>query len=133
MSLNNFCVSSLNCYNLKANLAYCIYLVETSNIIFFSELWTKKNEFHLIQKLTSKKCHRNSPIYQSDIPNSSFKGRPFGGLCWILDDYCDVIESTFFNRYLSFIHVRIKDQEMLFFGVYMPFFNRKNKKESIFQ
>jgi len=87
MFLKNISISSLNCNNLKANFSYCKFLVENSSICYLSELWTKKNEYHLIQNLRDNHDNKiNPPLYQSDMQNCQMKGRPFGGQCWFLDE-----------------------------------------------
>ncbi|CAF1026488.1 unnamed protein product [Brachionus calyciflorus] len=93
----------------------------------------QKNEFHIIKDLASTKFHKNIPLYQSDIPDylSKFSGRPYGGQCWFLDDSCDLIDSEFFNRHSSYVHFKMKGQEFVIFGVYMPFYNNKHKNESV--
>jgi hypothetical protein len=59
------------------------------------------------------------------------KGRPFGGQCWLLDDSCELIDNYFFNKHSSYVHIKLKGQEIVIFGVYMPFLNKKKKNESI--
>ncbi|RNA03562.1 hypothetical protein BpHYR1_002962 [Brachionus plicatilis] len=63
--------------------------------------------------LASSRYHKNTPLYQSDMPDYLGKssGRPYGGQCWFLDDSCDLIESDFFNRHSSYVHLKIKGQE----------------------
>ncbi|RMZ97212.1 hypothetical protein BpHYR1_025999, partial [Brachionus plicatilis] len=73
---------------------------------------------------------RNLPLYQSDIPIKKIKGRPFGGQCWLLDNTCELLGNEFLGRHLSYIHIKIHGYELVIIGVYMPFYNRKNKNKN---
>ena len=57
-------LSALNVKGLKGNILYSKYLTQCSNIIFFSELWTRPNEINLIQEL-SKESIKNSYTNQT--------------------------------------------------------------------
>lgn len=120
-------LSCLNCKNLKGNFVYAQYLTEISNIIYLNELWTKKNEINIINDLVSSKFKKNRPIYKSDMTDVPTKGRPFGGQCWLLDDSCDILESEFISRHLSFVNFKIFDSEFIAIGVYMPFNDPKKE------
>jgi hypothetical protein len=63
-----------------------------------------------------------------NVPN--INGRPFGGQAWIYPKKFDLLDNNFLSRYVSYIHLKINEQEILLVGAYMPFDNSKNKKES---
>ena len=59
------------------------------------------------------------------------RGRPFGGQAWILNSKLDIVNHEFFNRHLSYIHLKKNETEYMIVGAYMPFDNSKKRDDSL--
>jgi hypothetical protein len=59
------------------------------------------------------------------------RGRPFGGLAWVIDREFKKLDFEFFSRYCSFIHVKKGEVELAFIGLYLPFDNPQNRIDSL--
>ena len=69
-------------------------------------------------------------FHKSDMDHTYKKGRPFGGLLWVINSQFKVLEYSFINRHLTFIHLKFYDFEFVCIGVYMPFDNSKKRDHS---
>jgi hypothetical protein len=126
--LNQVSISSLNVKNLKSNMIYSKFLTGVTDISFFSELWLKQSEFALIQSLNPNKRF----LFKSDMdPYNHKRGRPFGGLAWVIDSEFEVLDFEFFSRYCSFIHLKKGAFEIAIIGIYMPFDDPNNRIDSL--
>ena len=64
------------------------------------------------------------------MSHSSSRGRPFGGQCWIFDNYLKVTENEFLNRHLSYAIFKYNTFEFAIIGTYMPFDDSSNRDNS---
>ena len=99
-----------------------------SSLVFLCELWTKPTDINLIKEIAS--YSDKNFVYKSDIDHNYKKGRPYGGQCWLIDKKFKILENKFINRYLSYLHFKIRNQELVVIGVFMPFDDSKNRNES---
>jgi hypothetical protein len=123
-------LSFLNVKNLKANLAYVSHLARESDILYLSELWCKQNEINLVKSISTKEKSKNV-LFKSDMDYNYSRGRPFGGQAWVLNSTLDIVNHEFFNRHLSYIHLKKNETEFMIVGVYMPFDNSKKRDDSL--
>ena len=128
LNSNRVVFSSLNVKGLKGNFSYTKYLSQFSSLVFLCELWTKPTDINLIKEIAS--YSDKNFVYKSDIDHNYKKGRPYGGQCWLIDKKFKILENKLINRYLSYLHFKIHNQELVVIGVYMPFDDSKNRNES---
>ena len=126
----DFRISFLNVKNLKANLTYASYLACDSDVLYLSELWCKQNEINLVKNLSTENKGKNV-LFKSDMDSNYSRGRPFGGQAWILNKTLNIINHEFFNRHLSYVHLKKNGIEYMLVGVYMPFDNSKKRDDSL--
>ena len=120
-------VSFLNVKNLRSNFIYPENLVNIYDISYFNELWCSEPDINLIRSLCSKQNDKRV-LFKSDMNETYKNGRPFGGQAWFIPKKFDLLDNKFLSRFVSYIHLKIDQQELLLIGVYMPFENKKKKK-----
>lgn len=91
---------SYNCLNFKANTAMIKKSIYENDICFFIEHWLNTQEKYLFEELCNGDFHI---VFHSDYDNTDGlkKGRPHGGLCWVINKKCTLTAQVFFNQYVS--------------------------------
>ena len=116
-------LSSFNVKNLKGNHEMVKNLIDQSNVCFLIEHWCSKEEEHLVKSLS--KNHK--VIFESEYSElDKIRGRPFGGMCWLIDAKYEIINYKFLSRHISMIELKISScMQLLLVGVWMPFDDNK--------
>jgi hypothetical protein len=97
-------ISSLNTNGIIGSIIFVEYLINNSDITFLQEHWPYNNNKYIIENL----CKKNEKIlFFSPLSDNPSKGRPWGGLCWIIKKEIKVINHEILDEGISVIDVKI--------------------------
>lgn len=122
-------VCSYNCKNLKANTLMISKLIQKYNICFIIEHWLSKQEKNEFVKIAKEK---NVLIYHADYDIEEFEkklGRPFGGLCMIVEKHYQVVSCEILNENVVKAELIIGNTSIIVIGVWMPFYSTSDKSK----
>ncbi len=119
-------ICSLNCHGLKGNVMYLDYLLSKYKVLFLNEHWILEKEKFIFEKL----CKNHNLFFQSAQTHINSKGRPYGGLAWVISKDIKTINIEFISANLSFLEVEVNNFPFIFIGVY-AFYNN-NTIENFF-
>ena len=112
-------IVTFNIKNFKSNHIMAKTIIDNTNICFMIENWFSSKEQYLAKNLSNK----HNLLFNSDYSEIERRsGRPFGGLCWFIDNNYEILRIEWYSRHLT--HVEIKDavgNELLLVGVWLPF------------
>ena len=123
---------SYNCLNFKANTAMIKKSIYENDICFFIEHWLNTQEKYLFEELCNGDFHI---VFHSDYDNTDGlkKGRPHGGLCWVINKKCTLTAQVFFNQYVSKICIEYDNNILDVFGVWLPFDNNSKDRLCLYK
>ena len=129
MSYRKLKVSSLNSHGARGNLIYINKLCNENDIVFICEHWLQQSEEILLESISNKKLI----IFNSSMEEGQRKGRPFGGLCWFIDDKLKIISYEFISNFISIIKILIDGNALNIIGVYCIYNNNTSDHKKIFE
>ena len=129
MSYRKLKVSSLNTHGVRGNLIYINKLCNENDIVFICEHWLQQSEEILLESISNKK----QIIFNSSMEEGQRKGRPFGGLCWFIDDKLKIISYEFISNFISIIKILIDGNALNIIGVYCIYNNNTSDHKKIFE
>ena len=130
---NLITVCSYNCKNFKSNTLMISKLIKNFNVCFFIEHWLSKEEEILFDKVANEN-NKKKIIYHSDYEIKDLldkPGRPFGGLCMVIDKEYEVIESVIFNENIVKAELRCGQMNIVIIGVWMPYYSTSDKTKQL--
>ncbi len=107
----------------------CIY---ENDICFFIEHWLNTQEKYLFEEICNGDFH---VVYHSDYDNTDGlkKGRPQGGLCWVINKKCALTAQVFFNQYVSNVCIEFENNKLDLFGVWLPYDNNSKERMCLYK
>lgn len=122
---------SYNCQNFKANKLMIEKLVNYSNVLFLIEHWLCDSEKYMIE---NSFIDKKVIFYSHYDKRINTKGRPFGGLCWIIDKDFKVLESNLINNHIAKITLNDERTGILnLYGVWLPFDDNRIESHAKFE
>ena len=118
--MNKLSVSFANIKNVQTNYLFAQKLMKENDITFLSETWLSELNKNFLFEISS-----DSKVFSRSDFITVTKGRPFGGVGWIIDDQIKILHHEFMNDRISYIVVQQFDIKWLIIGVYMSFDNNK--------
>ena len=125
---------SYNCLNFKSNKMMIEKLINENDVCFFIEHWLGNAEANYLNEISSN----HSTIFSSDFNNSElggargFKGRPFGGRCWVVRNNIKVINYEILSQSISRITIQsVKIATTTIYGIWQPFDDGSLEKLSL--
>ena len=110
-------IATINCKNIKANYLYINKLMSTNQIIFIKEHWLNIHEI----KNMGNYIDLQNYLFNTHM-DSSFdtieKGRPFGGIGWIIHKDIKIESVEFINNKFSILKIA---EGPTLIGVYMQY------------
>jgi len=120
-------ISSLNTNGIIGSIIFVEYLINNSDITFLQEHWLYNNNKYIIENL----CKKNEKIlFFSPMGDNPSKGRPWGGLCWIIKKEIKVINHEILDEGISVIDVKINENPLCIIGVYLKY-NSSNTESNL--
>ena len=115
-------IVSYNCKHFNGSHLMIGELVNNYDIVFLVEHWLAKEEEHLIKKTLD---HKGNLIFMSDFELAECRrGRPFGGLAWIINDKYTITNHTRMSKQVSKVTLQIGangENNLVLFGVWLDF------------
>jgi len=106
----------LNCKNIKSNYVYINELLTEIDMLFLQETWLRGEETFELDK--------NFDCYQkSSMTEANTRGRPFGGLMWLLRKTAKKPKVKFITDRISTVML----SSTVIIGVYMRFNDQKKE------
>jgi hypothetical protein len=105
---------------------YLNFLLSKYDIIFLNEHWILEKDKFILDRL----CENHSLLFQP--ASSHIKGRPSGGLAWIMSKDVKILKYEFISQNLSKLEIEINNCSIVFLGIY-AFFNNNSKDNYILQ
>lgn len=93
---------SINCKNLKENFLCVNSLIENNELVFLQEHWLNEQQINTLDEIIEFNNHNayfDTPI---DLTQQK-KGRPFGGIGWLISKKIKIIEIRFLTNRISLI------------------------------
>lgn len=109
-------LASLNCKNIKANYIYINNLLEKNDIVFLQETWLKEDE-----TLESELNSDFRFFQKSGMDGQQNRGRPYGGVMWLIKKSFTCPRVKFFSPRIS----TIEFPGTVIVGVYLRFNDNK--------
>ena len=121
-------VVSYNCLNFKANRDMITDIIYKNDASFFIETWLNTQEKYLFEEICKGEYNI---IYHSDydVTNGVPRGRPHGGLCWVIHKRFNLVSQTIFNQSIIKATIEVSNKIFNLYGTWLPFDN--NSKESL--
>ena len=119
---------SYNCLNFKSNRDVISDIIYKNDASFFIEHWLNTEEKYLFEEICKGEYNI---IFHSDydITNGIPKGRPHGGLCWVIHRRFNLVSQTIFNKNLIKVSIQREDITFNLYGTWLPYDN--NSPESL--
>jgi hypothetical protein len=114
-------ICTLNCHGLKGNVLYVEYIMKKYNIIFLSEHWIIEKDKFIFDKL----CLNHNILFLPAQTHLNSKGRPFGGLVWLVSKNIKIVKYEFISDNLTTLEIRMHNTELMFIGIY-AFYNNNS-------
>jgi hypothetical protein len=107
----------------------CIY---DNDICFFIEHWLNTQEKYLFEDICKGDYHI---VYHSDYDNQDGRqrGRPHGGLCWVISKRCVLTSQVVFNKNVSKVSIEYNNNELDLYGVWLPFDDKSKERLCLFR
>jgi hypothetical protein len=122
-------ICSLNSHGIKGNLAYVEKLSSENDIVFISEHWLYNNEQIFFDSITKNR----KVFFYSAMDDTHRIGRPFGGLCWLINNNFEIISYEFISSHLSVIKIKIGNRILAIIGVYCIYNNNTSEHIIIYE
>ena len=122
-------ICSFNTHGIKGNLAYIDYLCRNHEILFLCEHWLHKGEKYIIDAISDDK----TTIFDSSMDDCHTTGRPFGGLCWLINQNFKVLKCEFISNFLSIVNIIVNEKELVLIGSYCIYNNNTSEHTTIFE
>ena len=107
-------------------------IIYRNDACFFIEHWLNTQEKYLFEEICKNEYNI---IYHSDYDTSNGvpRGRPHGGLCWVIHKKFNLVSQTIYNQ--SIIKAVITSQSKTFnlYGAWLPFDNGKKESLALFK
>ena len=113
--MNKLPVSFVNVKNIQSNYIYAQKLIREHQITFMSETWLSELNRDFLLDIAPE-----SKVFSREDFVTVQKGRPFGGIGWILDKELKVLHHEFLNNRVSYIVTELENVKWIIIGVYMP-------------
>ena len=126
--MNKLPVSFVNVKNIQSNYIYAQKLIREHQITFMSETWLSELNRDFLLDIAPE-----SKVFSREDFVTVQKGRPFGGIGWILDKELKVLHHEFLNNRVSYIVTELENVKWIIIGVYMPFDDNKFDSLSEFE
>ena len=113
-----FC--SYNCLNFKANTSMIKKCIYENDACFFIEHWLNSQEKFLFEDI----CKGEYNIFfhsDYDISEGPLRGRPHGGLCWVIHKRLNLTSQVLFNQNISKVSIEVDNNKMNLYGVWFPY------------
>ena len=126
--------TTFNCLNIKSNLTFVKKLALQSDILYVCEHWLGPNEDYILNDFLG-----NDFVYyfRSDMEEVRQRGRPHGGICWIIRKNINIISFEFLNEIVSMLNISIQINNspinMKIFGVWFPFDDKSLERIASFK
>ena len=114
-------IAALNTNGANGNQNYIKLLTDYNDITFINEHWIKNNEKNFFINL----CKNEKIFFYSPMDQTWKKGRPWGGLCWIIKNNIKVSNFEILDDGISLIDVKINDTDLTIMGIYLSFNSNK--------
>jgi hypothetical protein len=102
---------------------YVKYLAYTNDIVFIQETWLEQWDDYYIKQLRNEGYITSS---QSAIPSTKNQGRPYGGLCWIINKKLQpYTKIEFIDEKTSLCSIQIGVNTLTLIGIYTTTGNNK--------
>jgi endonuclease/exonuclease/phosphatase family metal-dependent hydrolase len=120
---------TLNCKNIKANYTYINDLLDDrADILFLQETWLRKDErVENILRASDQKNHKFRVFQHSSMAETYTRGRPYGGVMWVVSDRVRSPKVKFITDRIS----TVEYANTVIVGVYMRF--NDNKPETVIE
>ena len=127
---NKIKIATYNCLNFKANKIYIQSIIKKYDVCFFIEHWLNTKEQYLFNEI----CLDHHVIFHADYDNSeTLRGRPHGGLCWVINKKISVKNFNIFNKNVTNITIEFEKNIFMLFGIWLPFNDNTNGSLALFQ
>jgi hypothetical protein len=112
----------LNRAGAKGNFVYLTELIENNDIVFICEHWLNKHEKFLINNLCKKE---ETVFFSSPIESSSYLGRPWGGICWVIHKKVKIVNFEQIEEGISILNFNYNKERYSIIGVYLQYNSHK--------
>ena len=113
-------VATLNCFGLENNIIYIQKIIEQNQIVFLQETWLDSLN-SLDQKINKYNTYKT--FHRSAMTSKVRKGRPYGGIGWIISKSIKNIFCIFSSERITYIKI----DNLVIIGVYMHFNDGKTE------
>ena len=125
-------IVSYNFLNFKSNRAVISDIIYKNDVCFFIEHWLNTQEKYLFEEVC--KGEYNIVFHSDyDITNGKTKGRPHGGLCWVIHKKINLISQTTFSESLIKIIIEKNKKNFNLFGAWLPFDDNTKDRMCVFK
>ena len=100
---------------------YLKTLISNLDILFLCEHWLVDKDKKDIEEISST----HNLYFLPALAYDSNRGRPFGGLLWLVKKNISVSNVQFFNQHISILKITLFDREIHLYGLY-TFYNRNS-------
>jgi len=122
MQESSFKIVALNTAGAKGNFVYLTELIENNDIVFICEHWLNKHENFLINNLCKKE---ETVFFSSPIESTSYLGRPWGGICWVINKKVEIVNVEQIEEGISILNFNYNKERYSIIGVYLQYNSHK--------
>ena len=108
-------IMSVDCKNIKSNSLFINEMLLSHDIVFLHEHWLNSKEIDKMEKFINSKHH--DTYFKSSMNIEQYdRGRPYGGIGWIMRKKIMYKEIIFISDNISVLKI---DNQMNIIGVYL--------------